>query len=368
MALNRTGTLTSLRVPGDLRVVEAAAHRSDARRMEISGRRRSALSTVLALILAVEAVTVVAAAARTSATPSGTHVLPAAAPAGLVLAESSVSARFVAMAHSNDAAGGGDYDNYLYAFSSIDGVNWTRSGTADGTGSILPGSTYRDPSVIRRGSTWRIVATGEGAGQAFGLLSSTDFATGWTRVSPVSTASAKPTATWAPHWFVDPVDDSVHVLVSLQVSGTRTLYELHPTNEAMTSWSDPVAVGGTGFAGNNIDPDLTYWDGTYYLLYKDDDEGRLCLATSSSPFTGYTTAGTGDWAGWVAAVGGPQEAPQIVDIGTGWRLYFTRNSGWEASGIYYTETTDRTMASGWSRPTPVGSFAGYNHPLPITND
>lgn len=57
--------------------------------MDLTPRRRRALSTALALLLAVESVTVVAAAARTSVTPRGPHPLPGSAPAGLVLAESS---------------------------------------------------------------------------------------------------------------------------------------------------------------------------------------------------------------------------------------------------------------------------------------
>lgn len=56
--------------------------------MELTPRRRRALATVLAMVLAVESVAVVAAAAVTSGTPRGPHVLPEAAPAGRVLAES----------------------------------------------------------------------------------------------------------------------------------------------------------------------------------------------------------------------------------------------------------------------------------------
>ena len=56
--------------------------------MHLTTRRRHALSTVLALVLAVESVTVVAAAAQASIHPPRTHALPDASPAGLVLAES----------------------------------------------------------------------------------------------------------------------------------------------------------------------------------------------------------------------------------------------------------------------------------------
>jgi Sortase domain len=60
--------------------------------MELTTRRRRAISTALALVLALESVTVVAAAAHTSVNPQGRHALPEASPAGLVLSESSADA------------------------------------------------------------------------------------------------------------------------------------------------------------------------------------------------------------------------------------------------------------------------------------
>jgi len=57
--------------------------------MHLTTGRRNALSTLLALVLAVESVTVVAAAAQTSVGLPRMHALPDASPAGLVLAESS---------------------------------------------------------------------------------------------------------------------------------------------------------------------------------------------------------------------------------------------------------------------------------------
>lgn len=56
--------------------------------MELTPRRRRAISTLLAVLLAVESVSVVAAAAGTATTPQATtHALPAASPDGQVLAE-----------------------------------------------------------------------------------------------------------------------------------------------------------------------------------------------------------------------------------------------------------------------------------------
>ena len=79
--------MTWLPVRGDVRAVEAVRGRADAPGMDLTPRRRRALSTALAILLAIESVTVVAAAAHTSVTPRGPHPLPEGAPAGLVLAD-----------------------------------------------------------------------------------------------------------------------------------------------------------------------------------------------------------------------------------------------------------------------------------------
>ena len=73
--------------------------------MEFTVRRRRALSTVLALLLAVESVSAVAAAAQVAGSPTGTgptdtasrHTLPAAAPIGDVLAENGMPAPAMAL-------------------------------------------------------------------------------------------------------------------------------------------------------------------------------------------------------------------------------------------------------------------------------
>ena len=57
--------------------------------MDLTPRRRRAISTALAVLLALESVTAVGAAARTSINQPVGHALPAASPHGVVLAESS---------------------------------------------------------------------------------------------------------------------------------------------------------------------------------------------------------------------------------------------------------------------------------------
>jgi hypothetical protein len=251
-----------------------------------------------------------------------------------------------------------------YLFTSPDGLAWTPFGPSPAVS-----DTLRDPSLVFYGSAWRLAATHGGGLNAtadFLLFSSPDLLS-WSASSLISTAAVSPSATWAPHWFIDPADASAHILVALKVGGSFAIYELHPTNTAMTTWSAPVAVAGTGFATNTIDPCLVYNGGTYYLFWKDDGAGTICLSTSSAPFSGYAVAHTGDWAGWKAgAGGGSDEGPGLVHLLTGdWRIYFSQNSGLTANHIYHSETSDPTFATGWSAPAVVSSLDGYNHPLPI---
>lgn len=264
-------------------------------------------------------------------------------------------ADYLSLAHNNAASVD---DNRLHAFTSPDGIDWTD------LGNVYPSHAERDPSLLadETNRKWWVCCTTVGPGDYFDVFSVEDYGDEMTFVdNPTTVIGASfPTATWAPQWFVDD-DGSIHVIVSLLFSN-RKLYELHPTNEAMTTWSEAVQITGTGFASNTIDGNLTLYGGVYYLLWKDDDTGLISLSTSSSPFSGYTLAQTGNWAGWGP---GSIEGPQIVDIGTGWRVYFSQNSGFNANNIYYSETTDRTMATGWSDRTAVTDFSGFNHPLPI---
>jgi Glycosyl hydrolases family 43 len=342
--------------------------------MRLFARGHRGLSTILAILLAIESVSTVAAAATVargndgSSTPSvAPGVTSAEAPAadargvlpggdGGVAVVAHGERTAVAMAHSQPSP-----NNFMHAFTSSDGVNWTDLGQVFARG-------VRDPSLLyRNGSYWVAytnVSGPTGAASDFGLAHAPSLTGPWTRVANVSTAAVGATSTWAPQLFVD-VDGSVHVVVSLRVSGSRQLYELHPTNAEWSTWSTPVAVGGTGWAANTMDPNVTYWDGTYYMMWKDDDAGTICLSTSSSPFTDYRVLEIGNWAGWKQGFGSI-EGPQVIDVGTGWRIYFTHNSGYDAVDIYYSQTSDRTMTAGWSSPTVLSSFRGYNHPLPVS--
>jgi hypothetical protein len=249
-----------------------------------------------------------------------------------------------------------------YTFASFDGLAWTQFGSSP----AVP-DTLRDPALIHYDGKWWLAATAGGGTNAtayFYLYSSADLLT-WSAVANISTSGPGTTATWAPSWFVDPSDDSIHIIVALATGGsTHALYELHPTNRAMTTWSTPVLIGGTGFPSDYIDGSVTKVGATYYLWFKDNIAGNewIDVFTSSSLTTGYTALHTGDWAGWKAAVGAI-EAPVIVGLDDGrWRIYFYHYTGMTSGTEYYSETTDATFATGWS--APASTLSGYNHAVP----
>ena len=158
-----------------------------------------------------------------------------------------------------------------------------------------------------------------------GISSSPDLVH-WTKVVNISFPGQ--VWVWAPNWFIDPADGSVHIYIPCEADTTDNnfkIYELHPTNAGMTTWSTPLNIGlGT----NKIDPWMVYRSGTYYLFYKDETAKYICLASSSSPTGEFSIIKTGDWAGW----GDNMEAPCVVQIDSSrWRIYM--QGGWYSDSI-----------------------------------
>jgi hypothetical protein len=258
---------------------------------------------------------------------------------------------FLTAAHTNATP------NKCYTMASIDGVSWQTFGSSPAIADAL-----RDPAILHWDSKWWIAATEEAT--FWYLYSSSDLNT-WSTAIQVSTNGVSPTATWAPHWFVDN-DGSVHIFVGLEVGGYHQVYEMHPTDRAMTAWSTPVAVSGTGWPTNAIDPCVVHVGDTYYMFVKDDGSGYICLASSTSLTSGWTVTKTGDWASWKSGLSGSIEGPTIIQMDNGkWRLYFTNNNGYSAINIYYSETIDSTFATGWSSAVSLSTLSGYNHPVPM---
>lgn len=202
------------------------------------------------------------------------------------------------------------------------------------------GQTVRDPDILWHGGAWWLVhSTVTGAtyeGTSFAVASSED-GVNWAHVATVD-CSAVPgmTKAWSPLWFVDPADDSVHVLVSVALTADGTdfqSYEVHPTNAGMTSWSGLTLVTGTSMRANYIDGKVLREGGSYYLTFKNETTKVIEVYKSASPFSGYAAHRTGDWMG----LGVPLEGATFLRVGGAWRVYADRYEA--GTGMAYTTET-----------------------------
>ena len=236
---------------------------------------------------------------------------------------------------------------------SIDGAtNWA---------SLTPGPIWdngdsvRDPSIVFYGDLWYICHTGGTGSLPFRVMSSPDLQN-WTLVTDVDMTGAQgvsssPNAVWAPEWFVDPDDGSIHVYVSVGNSSINDFYiwEVHPTADDMSTWSAPVQVVITG-KYNTIDPFVVKKGSTYYLWYKLRGSPTYIEYASSSNRAGpFTVVESGAWSTLSVDL---HEAPALVKLSdTKWRCYINQYSGFDSIAMKYADSTDDW--STWSSLTTM---------------
>ena len=241
----------------------------------------------------------------------------------------------------------------LTLMQSADGLTWSYRPSH-----YLPpaGDVVRDPTIMAKdGVTWiaHTICTLVGGLQpctAFALARSTDgFAFEFVTLVDCSSIAidAANSETWAPEWFIDG-DGSVHLFVAISPVGRTDkgfqIYELHPTSDDLTTWSQPLLVTGSGFPSNMIDPFIIRLDGLYVLWFKDENLKYVEYATSSSLTGDYTLKGSGDFEGW----GKSLEGPALVKLpGGDLRIYLDHQGG----GYYHSESTDGGVT--WSAKQPV---------------
>ncbi len=196
--------------------------------------------------------------------------------------------------------------------------------------------------------------TNEGSPLGFDVISSPDLQD-WSLVHHVDCTSIASLAhVWAPEWFID-TDGSIHVFVACSNSGTTAfqIYETHPTNAALTTWSNPAIVTGTSLPSDMIDPFMVKVGNTYNIWYKNDSTKYIEYLSSTSLTSGYTVTKSGDWASWGSGLEGPSLLQ--VDSST-WRIYFDK---YTAQGIYYSESTDNWAT--WSAKALITSPITMSH-------
>lgn len=258
---------------------------------------------------------------------------------------------FIRAAHA-DATTDDSVANRPYLFSSTDGVTFT---AMDDAMMFDFGASSRDPSILHWDNQYWVAHTGPSDLEKFTVWNSAQLAGGgWDQIAQPSCSaiSPGPFRVWAPEWFVDPDGDgigAVHIFLAASYTGFTDfqLYEIHPTNRTMTTWSAPVIVTGTSLPVNMIDPCMVKKDGLYQLWYKQENTGLIEYMTSSSLTSGYTVTETGDWAGWST-----NEGPNIVKIDDGrWRIYMVDNAGFGTVDVLYSDSVDDWAT--WSTLTPI---------------
>jgi hypothetical protein len=243
--------------------------------------------------------------------------------------------------------------NNMNVLSSKDCSKWKLQGHH-----VLP--TGRDPSIMKHlDGKWYVAHTLGGlATDHIGLAMSEDRVS-WTLLEGVHPNIPGMVRYWAPEWFIDPLDGSVHLLVSSNPDvGSYTnfqTYELHPLNAELTEWSEAEKIAITG-ESNVIDPYLVYKNGVYYLWYKNQTTTYICLATSSTLLGPYTPIKTGNWMGF----GNLIEGMCVVDLGDRWRLTFDRYQNSTVLGqLFQSDSFDNFET--WTPPIPMFADIQLKH-------
>ena len=239
-------------------------------------------------------------------------------------------------------------DKYAYLLGSSDGKEFQKLHRKP---IYVPASgSQRDPALLLDTDDYHWVCHTNSTNSYFTVIKSNDFSS-WEVAANVDMSDiANLHYVWAPQWFVDS-DGTVHVFVACSTSSSTSnfqIYEVHPTNTAMSSWSTPVAITISG-ESNVIDPFVVLKNSTYYMWYKQETTDYIQYASSATLTGTYTNVETGDWAGWGK---NPIENPVLIQIDDDtWRIYFQEHDGFDPAHEWYSESTDDW--STWSTPIEI---------------
>lgn len=266
---------------------------------------------------------------------------------GTTIALCGLSTRSISAATYVFATFKGDTDpgEKLSIYTSTDGLNFT---LLSDTGFEGTSSTLRDPSIMKHTDGKYYVAytnppTASCCGKEdhFSIASSTDLIH-WTNVTTVSAGVPGVAHTWAPEWFVD--QGIVHIIASVDTLNSDSdfkPYVFTAQNNALTSWSGPIAMG---IGPNYIDTFVMKVGTTYHCFTKQETTRFLEHATASNLTGPWKFVGTGDWAGW----GSGLEGPCIIQLDNGTYRLFTDSQ--RSIGFPYSDSPDLNT---WSALKPI---------------
>jgi hypothetical protein len=257
-------------------------------------------------------------------------------------------------------------DGQVHAYASPDGEHVLPAGadplvTVNTTAAHL---AVRDPRIYNRSNVWYMFTGYQYTGDNhFRVFSTTNFPYGWTS-NQVITAYTSGT-TWDPTPFYDPADGQLHLIFSQSANGVTGFqqYEIHLTNQNdMKSWSSATKLSGTIWT-NSIGPCPVYWNGTYYLFAKQEDQVTVSnrytyLASAPALLGPYTIIRSNNWMG----MGYGYEGFSIIPYGNNMRGYIDDNGA--ATGAVFTECPMSTFPTGtWSSAVTIkGTSYGFANP------
>lgn len=274
--------------------------------------------------------------------------------------------------------GNGVFFEKMNALTSADGHTFTGSEvnpiyTDPGTG-----TSFRDPSVLKIGSTWFCAYTvNNGNSKNFGLVKSTDLLN-WTSLSGTAntptlvdvSAVSGLSQCWAPELVVDNSGNVYAFWTDVPTSGAWKLYYTQFTDSTgLTTWNAPAAVSWATAPTDNVWDATMAWDSgaslwrIFYAFGSSSTNWALQRAYASTPTGTWTTDKTGDWASWMAnsAANTYFEAPELTKSGSTWRIYLDPWVGTNPAtathpGYVYSESADLNT---WLAPKACPVGPGY---------
>jgi hypothetical protein len=228
--------------------------------------------------------------------------------------------------------------------------------TADGGANIYTAAAFRDPRLLKVGSTYFLsytaLTSNSPGNSSIGLATSSDLKT-WTTIATPNWSSfftGSQASIWNGGWFLDPASGTYYLYFATADSGTVVTPYVVTFNPANNTFGTPVAVSlGTARSYADI---MAVWlsGGTYYALLQSKGGGGgnyVELLTGTSPTGTWTIAGANNFAGWGTQI----ESGAAVTINGVTYVYFVDFGGGRLR--YSTASGALTTGGSWSAPKTV---------------
>ncbi|MDB5054557.1 MAG: alpha-L-arabinofuranosidase [Bacilli bacterium] len=252
--------------------------------------------------------------------------------------------------------GGAPYSESVHFAFSSDGKFWTPLHNNNGIVNATKGTkSVRDPFVLRKqDNTFVVMATQGWDTNSIYIWDSTNLSSFTNeRLVQVNNFSGR---AWAPQAIWNPAANNYMVYWTGNVNGgaNRTYYN---TTTDFVNFSTPNVLFDPGY--DEIDADIQYWNGTYYLYYKDERSTgkRILSATSNSLTPGSFVLQSPTLS--PLNTEGPASFKSITE--NKWYMYYDFFNNGGKFGLSY--NYDITNPNGWiaEQPDSFSAPAGVRH-------